>query len=238
MKRRRAVISIAVIAVLALVVAPPLSRRSNIGVLSPSEVAAKRLALPVPPDDSCAQIQRALAGSSAEKPVKNTSPLSADDVAIYQGLLERWNSESRSLLNVSNRTFPLNGDLSDCDCLKSIKPQSVANAANSFHILTRDVLGGENVRFVNADKQEVTVQRNDPSNSIREGKSVETAVNRAFSTGLFSISEIAFDDEHRRALVSYSFVCGSLCGSGGVWMFEKVGGVWKKSERVCGGWIS
>ncbi len=23
----------------------------------------------------------------------------------------------------------------------------------------------------------------------------------------------------------------------GVWMFEKVDGVWKKSERVCGGWI-
>jgi hypothetical protein len=52
------------------------------------------------------------------------------------------------------------------------------------------------------------------------------------------MSEIAFDKEQGRALVSYSFVCGSLCGSGGVWLFEKVDGVWKKSERVCGGWIS
>ena len=97
---------------------------------------------------------------------------------------------------------------------------------------------GKNIRLVDADKQAVIVRSNDPNNPIREGKSVETAVNVAFSTGLFSMSEIAFDKEQRRALVSYSFGCGSLCGSGGVWLFEKVDGVWKKSERVCGGWIS
>ncbi len=122
--------------------------------------------------------------------------------------------------------------------MKGIEPQAIASAAHSFRILTGYVLGGKNVRLVDADKQAAIVQSNDPSNSIREGKSVETAVNRAFSTGLFSMSEIAFDNEQRRALVSYSFVCGSLCGSGGVWLFEKVDGVWKKSERVCGGWIS
>jgi hypothetical protein len=159
-------------------------------------------------------------------------------VAIYRGILERWNSNSRSLLNLSNATFPIDRDLPDCGCLKGIESQSIANAVHSFHILTRDVLGGENVRLVDAVKQAVIVRGNDPSNSIRGGKSVETAVNGAFSTGLFSLSEIAFDKEHRHALVSYSFVCGSLCGSGGVWIFEKVDGVWKKSERVCGGWIS
>ena len=92
--------------------------------------------------------------------------------------------------------------------------------------------------LVDADKQAVIVHSNDPNNSIREGKSVEIAVNVAFSTGLFSMTEIAFDKEQRRALVSYSFVCGSLCGSRGVWLFERVDGVWKKSERACGGWIS
>jgi hypothetical protein len=99
-------------------------------------------------------------------------------------------------------------------------------------------LSPDKLPSVDADKQAVIVQSNDPSNSIREGKSVETAVNGAFSTGLFSMSKIAFDKEQRRALVSYSFVCGSLCGNGGVWLFEKVDGVWKKSERVCGAWIS
>jgi hypothetical protein len=142
------------------------------------------------------------------------------------------------LLNVSNRTFPIGRDLSDCDCLKGIELQSIANAAHSFHILTRDVLGGKNIRLINPDKRAIIIQSNDPSSSIRDSESVETAVNRAFEAGLFSMSEISFDNEHRRALVSYKFVCGSLCGSGGVWVFEKVDDVWKKSERVCGEWIS
>jgi hypothetical protein len=235
---RRAVVGISVIAVLALVVAIPLARRFHLSFLTPSELASKRLAPPAPPDDSCAQIQSALEGSSDKKPFRNTNPFSADEVAIYRGILERWNSNSRGLLNVSNRTFPIDRDLSDCGCLKGIEPQSIVSAAHSFRILTGDVLGGNNIRLVDANKQAVIVHSNDPNNSIREGKSVKTAVNRAFSTGLFSMSEVAFDKEQQRALVSYSFVCGSLCGSGGVWLFEKVDGAWKKSEHVCGGWIS
>jgi hypothetical protein len=235
---RRAVIDISVIAVLTLVAALPVARRFHLAVLTPSELAPKQLAPPALPDNNCDQIRSALAGSSDRKPIRNTNPFSSDEVAIYRGILKRWNSSSRGLLNVSNRTFPIDRDLSDCACLKGIEPQTVASAAHSFHHLTGDVLGGKNIRLVDAEKQAVIVQSNDPSNSIRQGKSVETAVNVAFSTGLFSVSEIAFDKEQRRALVSYSFVCGSLCGSGGVWLFEKVDGVWKKSERACGGWIS
>jgi len=235
---RRAVVGISVIAVLALVVAIPLARRFHLSILTPSELAPKRLAPPAPPDDSCALIQHALAGSSHKKPVRNTNPFSADEVAIYRGILERWNSNSRGLLNVSNRTSPIDRDISDCGCLKGIEPQTIVSAAHPFRILRGDVLAGKNIRLVDADKQAVIVHSNDPNKSIREGRSIETAVNVAFSTGLFSMSEIAFDKEQRRALVSYSFVCGSLCGSGGVWLFEKVDGVWKKSERVCGRWIS
>jgi len=230
--------SSSVIAVLVLVGVLPPARRSHSAVLTPSELAAKRLNPPAPPDDSCAQIQRALEGSPDEKPGRNSNPSSADDAAIYRGILQQWNSTTRSLLNVSNRTFPVDRELSDCGCLKCIELQSIANAAHSLHILTRDVLGEINIRLVDADKQAVIVQSNDPSKSIREGKSAEITVKEAFSAGLFSMSEIAFDKKHGRALVSYSFVCGSLCGSGGVWLFEKVDGMWKKSERVCGGWIS
>ena len=232
------VAGISVIAVLGLAVAIPLGKRFHSSVLTPSELAPKRVAPPTPPDDSCAQIQRDLAESSHNKPVRNANRFSADEVAIYRGVLEQWNSNSHVLLNVSNRTSPIDGDISECSCLKGIEPQSVVSAAHSFRILTGDVLAGKNVRLVDADKQAVIVHNNDPRNSIRDGKSVEITVNVAFSRGLFSVSEIAFDKDKRRALISYSFVCGELCGSGGMWLFEKVDGVWKKSERVCGGWIS
>src|ERR1700730_4539693 len=109
----RAITGIAVMAVLTLMVALPLARRYHLAVLIPSELAAKRLLRPAQPDDSCVQIQRALASSSTEKPVRNTNPFSADDVAIYRSILERWNSNSSHSLNVSNRTFPIDRDISD-----------------------------------------------------------------------------------------------------------------------------
>jgi len=116
--------------------------------------------------------------------------------------------------------------------------QSFVSASHSFHYLTRAVFPERNIRLVDADKQLTTIQSNDPQNGIAAGKSVEKAVNHAFASGLFSMSEIAFDRDHRQALVSYGFVCGSLCGSGGTWLLEKVDGVWKRIDRVCGGWVS
>jgi hypothetical protein len=236
--KRRAVIGTAVIAVLALVILLSLARQFRLAILTPAELATKSLTPPAPPDDPCAKIQRALDGSAYEKPTESAIPLSADDVAIYSSILHHWNSKSRGMLNVSNRTFPIDRVFSDCSCLKDIEPHSIANAARSFHVLTRAVLSGQNIRLVDASTQAAVVRSNDPSNSIGHGKSVEEAVSRAFSSGLFSLSEVAFDGDHRRALVSYGFVCGSLCGSGGVWLFEKVDGVWRKSEHTCGGWVS
>jgi hypothetical protein len=71
-----------------------------------------------------------------------------------------------------------------------------------------------------------------------QGKSVEGAVANAFANGLFFLSEIAFDREHMHALVRFSFVCGSLCGSGATTLFEKVGSQWKRTDRTCGSWVS
>jgi len=73
---------------------------------------------------------------------------------------------------------------------------------------------------------------------MREGKSVEDAVRNAFATGLFSMSEIAFDKDHHHAVVSYSFWCGFLCGHGKTVVFEKVNGMWRNTNRNCGGWVS
>jgi hypothetical protein len=105
-------------------------------------------------------------------------------------------------------------------------------------MLRRNVLPGVKLRLVDANRQLRTVRDNDPGNWMARDKSVRRAVNDAFATGLFSLSEIAFDKHHQWALVTYAFVCGSLCGSGGTWLFENVAGEWKLTERLCGGWIS
>lgn len=66
---------------------------------------------------------------------------------------------------------------------------------------------------------------------------LDQSVKQAFRTGLFTLSEIAFDKEHRRAVVSYSFVCGMLCGHGNTMVLKKLGQNWKIAKR-CGGWVS
>ena len=68
------------------------------------------------------------------------------------------------------------------------------------------------------EQQESKVKQNDPQNlskkaidereSVRDGQ-LDKSLQLAFSTGLFSLSEMVFDKGHRHAFVSYSFVCGS-----------------------------
>jgi hypothetical protein len=144
---------------------------------------------------------------------------------------------------VSVTTFPLSPDsptsgLSRNEYLHSIRLENLSAASHSFHELTPDDLPGTNARLVGPKKHAKIARANDPDKTIREGKSVENAVKDAFATGLFSMSEIAFDKDRHYAVVSYSFWCGSLCGHGATVVFEKVNGEWRNANRNCGGWVS
>lgn len=179
--------------------------------------------------------------SSENKPVKATTPLSADEVAIYKAVLQQYSSKEAGNLHVSNTTYPLNPDsptsgLASSNCA-NIQLENLGTVSHSFHDLPSDVLTGDGVVLVDPKKQAKIVHSNDPSNTIRKGKSVQNAVADAFGTGLFSMSEIAFDKHHHFAVVSYAFWCGSLCGNGSTIVFEKINGVWVKN-RKCGGWVS
>lgn len=68
-------------------------------------------------------------------------------------------------------------------------------------------------------------------------KQIDDATERAVKDGLLTLSEIIFNKKHNRALVSYSFVCGELCGYGNVLVLTKVGENWK-IYKTCEGWVS
>jgi len=169
-------------------------------------------------------------------------PLNADEIAIYTAVVQKWISDRPESLNVSNRTLPLevtshSTALIDCACDSGISAETLLKASLSFHRLNPGGLPKE-ARLVDLEKQSSSVRANDPRNTMGQGKSVEGAVANAFANGLFSLSEIAFDNEHKHALLRFSFVCGSLCGSGTTVLFERVGGQWKRNDRTCGGWVS
>ena len=179
----------------------------------------------------------------SDKPVKATSPLSADEVSIYNAVLRQYGGDKDTALNVSQMTYPLDpsspmSDLQGAECLKGIHLENIAVVSHSFHELPPDVLPGKEMKLVDPQRQTKIVHSNDPSKTIRKGKPVKDAVESAFSTALFSMSEIAFDKEQRFAVVSYSFWCGSLCGNGSTLVFEKVKGEWRNAKRNCGSWIS
>jgi hypothetical protein len=178
-----------------------------------------------------------------DKPTKSAAPLTADEIAVYKAVLAHYSSKEAGMLNVSIRTFPLNPEsprngLSKGGCLQGMELENLTSASRTFHELTPEVLPGKNMKLVDAKKQAQVVRSNDPDKTMGEGKSVENAVASAFATGLFSMSEIAFDKERRHAVVSYSFWCGSLCGNGSTLVFEKIGQEWRRTDRNCGGWIS
>ena len=183
------------------------------------------------------------ASSTSNKPVKATTPLSADEVAIYNAVLRHYSGNQDAALNVSQTTYPLDpgspmSGLQGAECLKGIQLENLSTASSSFHELPPEVLPGKRMKFVDPKKQARVVHSNDPGHTIRRGQSVKDAVETAFSTALFSMSEIAFDKEHRFGVVSYRFWCGSLCGNGSTLVFEKVNGEWRNAERSCGAWIA
>jgi hypothetical protein len=181
-------------------------------------------------------------GSTDNKPSKSTTPLSADEIAIYRSVLQHYSSDESGNLHVSITTYPLDPDSPTSgltpDCLKGIQLENLAMASHSFHVLLPDVLVGKAMTLVDPKKQARIVHSNDPSNTISKGKPIENAVADAFATALFSMSEIGFDKDHRFGVVSYHFWCGSLCGNGSTIVFEKIDGVWKNANRDCGRWVS
>jgi len=183
------------------------------------------------------------AALGGEKPAKSATPLGKDEIAIYKAVLQQYGSGEAGLLNVSVTTYPLDttspsSGFHNGECLRGIQLENLPTISHSFHQLPPDILPGKNMQLVDAKRHAKIVHKNDPDRTMRNGKSVESAVESAFATGLFSLSEIAFDNGHRHAAVSYRFWCGSLCGQGATLVFEKVGDEWKKTDRNCGGWIS
>jgi hypothetical protein len=64
--------------------------------------------------------------STDDKPVKATTPLTADEVAIYRAVLDQYSSNEGGNLHVSIATYPLNPDSSTSgfaapDCLNGIQ---------------------------------------------------------------------------------------------------------------------
>jgi hypothetical protein len=116
---------------------------------------------------------------------REASGLSAYEISIYRAVLRQYESSDPGSLNVSARTYPLDAacpriGLADSECLKGIPLENLAGLAHSFHDLTPEVLPAKNIKLVDPKQQSKIVRDNDPDKTIRDGKSVHTAVEGGF----------------------------------------------------------
>ena len=151
--------------------------------------------------------------------------LGQDHVAVYKAVLVDAMTRGWRRLNISVTTTPLSDrDFRNCECFDHINLENLSAAFHTSHRLINAILPTKQMKLVDEDDQSSLVRTNDPGKTIGEGKAIKDAVDIAFDTGLFSMSEIAFDKDHRHAVVSYSFWCGLLCGNGATLIFENVRG--------------
>jgi hypothetical protein len=178
----------------------------------------------------------ALGGDTKSK-VSN-SPMDRDQVAVYHAFLATYSNGTKSdHLNLAERTSRL--ELSDAGnaCLRGISIE-LGPAESILHQFDPKVPLRANITLVDPDEQGRKVRANDPHNTMRQGKSVDRAVEGAFASGLLTLSEVAFDKKHEYAVMRFSFWCGGLCGHGGMIVYQKRNGKWERTDRHCGGWIS
>jgi hypothetical protein len=161
------------------------------------------------------------------------SPFTLEQTAVYHAFFTDFRRGSRGgeAIDISEFTETLQPDEGDYNgCMKSFP----RNPAEMTRHLTED-FANENHLFL-VDPKLHKIQ--DPEDGMRNGLSVESAVESGFRSGLLTISEIIFDANRKRAAFHYSFVCGRLCGHSETVVYEKRHGTWKPSKRSCGYGIS
>jgi hypothetical protein len=186
----------------------------------------------------------AVSQDDAPKPRISGDSLTDEQIAIYRTVLRDYLRGSDGSLNVSVMTEPL--DQSDESCLKRMRLENLKLSALVIHKLGQSLASDTKIVLVDPERQRDAIKANDPQNLMKKAidehervtnEQLDQSVKQAFRTGLFTLSEIAFDKEHDRAVVSYSFVCGMLCGHGNTLVLKKIGQNWKITKR-CGGWVS
>jgi hypothetical protein len=174
--------------------------------------------------------------------------LTQEQAAVYRAVLQDILGDSKDALNLANTTETITppGGLFNGACPKTSQPQVAQDSTSAVHHLDPALVLNLKVVLVDPVLQEAQIKNGDSSMLMKRviedrqdvpQKQIDDATERAVKNGLLTLSEIIFNKKRNRALVSYSFVCGELCGYGNVVVLTKVGEKWK-IYKTCEGWVS
>jgi hypothetical protein len=162
--------------------------------------------------------------------------VSDEEVALYRRFLKDYRIESKQKLNIASvaEAFSPGKDERET-CFKGLEFDPAGAHAE---MLDERVVNGYKARLVDAGKQMAEVKANDPELVMRYGASSYYAVTNAYTHALVSLSQVRFDKTDNFAAFTYGIRCGSLCGSGGIAIYERTSAGWQESTRPCGIWMS
>lgn len=174
--------------------------------------------------------------------------LTREQAAVYRAVLQDILSNSKDTLNLANTTEPVRepGALFNGACPKTSRPQVAQDSPSAVHNLDPALVQNLKIVLVDPGRQEEKIKKGDPAILMKRviddrqdvpQKQIDDATEQAVKNGVLTLSEIIFNKKRNRALVSYSFVCGELCGYGNVLVLTKVGEKWK-IYKTCEGWVS
>ena len=187
--------------------------------------------------------KHALAQSEDRKPTLGKDRLTAEQVAVYRAFLRFYAKGSDRVLYVANSTdwLDVSDVKEDADCSRSfgqIEFDDSKGSGPTTHRLDSSLAIARHIALVDSASQSEKIRQNDPSKTMREGKPVDRAVSDAFASALLTLSEIVFDKNHHKAVMSFSFSCGKLCANTAIVMLKQVGRHWKITEQSCGEGVS
>ena len=183
------------------------------------------------------------------KPVISKDPLTAEQIAVYRAMLQAYTKGNKdAALNISNVTHPLDetGKFTGGCPKSSGTAESKPSEPPVVHRMDSAVALNSKMVLVDPERQADVIRKNDPQNALKNAdkdhqppsdSDLDQSLKTAFSTQLFSFSEIVFNKQHTRAILEYGSVCGWLCGGGATVILKKVQGQWNVGE-TCSIWMS
>lgn len=167
--------------------------------------------------------------AAAQKaPAPSVSP---EERQVYEAVLKSWLGAEggKQLINERLGPPPAMTDL-DASCLAGARfGKTPAGPRKTLAGVTFERAG---LQLIDGDRW----KPRDPEDRLSSGN-VDALVKEAFAHSLITLSQIAFSQDGRDALVDFGMVCGRLCGNGSTLRMHKSAGGWTVLRR-CGGWIS
>lgn len=183
---------------------------------------------------ACMALLLAPAGHDRVVPIIVRTP-TAEEIAIYRIVLQSFLEKSKQPLNLVDRVFALDAVplVPDTDGIKGSDMRS-RKIRNVLH-LDAAVTQGMPVTLVDSDHFNRPAREDAPGIIPQKATHIhhrltdtrKKTARPTLPSALLSLSTIVFDPTHKTAVVAYRFVCGALCGDGGMFVLQRSSSSWE-----------